>query len=674
MKFHPFLPLLALSLLLPATSTAAPALPLSQVREMASHLDQLIAKDLKAEDLKPLPLVSDEIFVRRIYLKVVGRIPTAQEAMSFLDDRSADKRSKLIETLAASRGYDSQTFNYYADLLRLQTGSEQYGLGWHVWLRNSIAENKPWDDLVNEMLGAEGHSAKNPAVGYYLRDRGMLLDNVSNTMQVFLGHQIGCAQCHDHPFDTWTQMEYYEIAAFSGGVNYRSTEARKAVQKVVADMRGNRPATSREPVGKGKKARRKNQKRNSGMVRKVAGDLRTVFRDFNKNEISEVHAKQLKLPEDYAYEDGDPGEVIPPATLFGRKIKDVDPEERRQVFADWVTGTDNPYFTKVMANRLWDRAFGHGLVDPVDNWSKDSETAHPEVLAYLVQVMHHVDFRTRDFDRVLFHTQLFQRESNPVAATPGTVLHFRGPELRRMKAEELHDSLLVLAYGNVDDNINESLEKRWNMHQESVLEVINATPRELLALDEIADAAEQARIDYQRRTRQAQTDLREAVQKKDHKTAAKIRRRLNEMRTAYRAQQQKYIQKRYPGRNSKARRNMRASEYPTPFKGNHFVRQFGGSDRLTPEAGDTFASTPQALTLLNGQIARSTDNRKSKVFEAIAEITSPETRLEYLFLAFYGTRPTAAEQQELLPLASHKDAIFTLARAMLTSKRYLFVQ
>jgi hypothetical protein len=131
---------------------------------------------------------------------------------------------------------------------------------------------------------------------------------------------------------------------------------------------------------------------------------------------------------------------------------------------------------------------------------------------------------------------------------------------------------------------------------------------------------------------------------------------------------------RYPGRNAKTKPNMRASEYPTPFKGDHLVRQFGGSDRLTPEAGDTLASTPQALTLLNGQVARSADDRKSKVFEAISEITNPETRLEYLFLAFYSSRPTAAEQEELLPLASDKDAIFTLARAMLTSKRFLFVQ
>jgi len=131
---------------------------------------------------------------------------------------------------------------------------------------------------------------------------------------------------------------------------------------------------------------------------------------------------------------------------------------------------------------------------------------------------------------------------------------------------------------------------------------------------------------------------------------------------------------RYPGRKARAEHNMRASEHPTPFKGNHIVRQFGGSDRNTTEAAHTHASVPQALTLLNGDVAKSAQNRKSKIFEALAEITNPEMRLEYLFLAFYASRPTAEEKEEFLPLAQDAKDIFTLARAMLTSKRFLFVQ
>ena len=119
---------------------------------------------------------------------------------------------------------------------------------------------------------------------------------------------------------------------------------------------------------------------------------------------------------------------------------------------------------------------------------------------------------------------------------------------------------------------------------------------------------------------------------------------------------------------------MRASEHPSPFRAGTMVRQFGGSDRNSPEAAHTDATIPPALPLLNGQAAAGTENRRSKLFEALAEITNPEQRLEYLFLAFYSSRPSAAEKKDLLPLAEDREDIFTLARAMLTSKRYLFVQ
>ncbi|MEE2624017.1 MAG: DUF1549 domain-containing protein, partial [Verrucomicrobiota bacterium] len=265
---------------------------LQEVLRVASTIDQLLEKDLKARKLQPLPTIPDELFVRRAFLNIVGRIPTAMETSRFLDDKRPDKRTRLIEHLISSPGYDSSAFNYFADLLRLQTTDEQYGLGWHVWLRNSLAADKPWNRIVHEMLSAEGHASKNPAVGYYLRDRGMLLDNVSNTVQVFLGHQIGCAQCHDHPFDKWTQMEYYEMAAFSGGIAYRSEEARKAINKVTEQAKKSHPRMTRSLKNKNKAGKAKAQKT---LNRRVSGDMRYLLRYFNRNEIDESAKQKLKL-------------------------------------------------------------------------------------------------------------------------------------------------------------------------------------------------------------------------------------------------------------------------------------------------------------------------------------------------------------------------------------------
>ena len=665
---------LVLCLALPA---AAKPLPLKETLKIAAEIDKLIEADLAAKELSPNLLIPDDIFLRRYYLGIVGRIPTPQEAISFLDSDTADKRTQLIETLVASPGYDSASFNYFADLLRLQTNKEQYGLGWHVWLRESLAEDKPWDDMVHEMLAADGHTAKNPAVGYYLRDRGMLLDNVSNTMQVFLGHQIGCAQCHDHPFDRWSQMEYYELASFSSGITYQSQEARNTVKMLVEDHRKkNPPAPPKGAKGKkGKKHTASRRNADKGLSRKIYQDFRIVFKDFNKNEISELSNKPIKLPEDYQYEDGDPGEEIPPATLFGEKLRNVAPEDRREAFASWVT-SGNPYFAKVFANRLWDRTFGHGLVDPVDNWSKEAETAHPKVLAYLEQVMARVDYRTRDFERILYHTRLFQRAASLEEITPGTVLAFQGPELRRMRAEEMHDSLLVLTYGNVDDKINENLADKWTAYRKSILELLSATPAELISLDKKLDAAEANKRAYQKESANLNLELRKANEAKNRKEANRIRQTLAKKRREYTQERNALsaMSMRNIGRGARAQRNMRASEYPTPFRGDHLVRQFGGSDRIIPEAAADHASIPQALTLLNGNIATTTENRNSKIFEALAEISNAETRLDYLFLAFYSAYPTAEERETFGALANDKDELFTLSRAMLTSKRFLFVQ
>ena len=670
---YPLLALVAPSLL--AEATPSKPLDLREILQAAAKIDQLLEADLKAKKLQPLPIVSEGTFVRRTYLNIVGRIPTAMEASRFLDDKTPDKRTRLIEQLISSPGYDSSAFNYFADLLRLQTNEEQYGLGWHVWLRNSLASDKPWNNIVHEMLSAEGHTSKNPAVGYYLRDRGMLLDNVSNTVQVFLGHQIGCAQCHDHPFDSWTQMEYYEMAAFSGGITYRSDEARQLVNKVADHSRKNHPGMNRAFKSKNKATRAKAR---GSLLRRITGEMRYLLRYFNRNEIVESRSQELKLPDDYQYKDGEPGEVIQPATLFGLQASEVNPEDRRKVFADWVTSDENPYFAKVIANRLWRRTFGHGLVDPVDDWSDKLKGSHPEVLNYIEKVMKGVGYRTRDFERILYHTKLFQRQVSPVEATPGTEYDFIGPQLRRMSAEELYDSFTVLAFGNTDDKVNTGLEYKWKNYQSDVDALLNLSASKLIESSQEAQEMDDQRRIYQRKNREIQIAITKAKAAGNIQEERRLKRQQTQLRANGRKKQESMTgMSAVTNRSSRAGRaavNMRASEHPSPFSAGSMVRQFGGSDRNSPEAAHTDATIPQALTLLNGQAAAGTENRRSKTFEALAEITNPEQRLEYLFLAFYSCRPSAAEKKDLLPLAEDREDIFTLARAMLTSKRYLFVQ
>ena len=666
------------------TASSAKTLTKKQARDAAARIDSLLTADLKTAKLKPTGRIDAGTFLRRAYLGIIGRIPTEKEARDFLDNPSSNKHADLVDSLTGSPGFDSHLFNWAGDLLRVKTKQEQFGLGWHVWLRQSLADDKPWDVLVREMLASTGHTSDNPAVGYYLRDRNMQLDNFSNSMQVFLGRQIGCAQCHDHPFDDWSQMEYYQMAAFGGGFEYRSAEARKTVRRVINDTRPTPPRKSKSKVTKkNKKAQRDLATKKRGEARKVGKTLQPLFKDFNKNELIDDTAKTLRLPEDYKYKDGTPNGEINPETLFGEKLKNVSPADRRDSFAKWVTSPDNPYFTKVIANRLWARTFGHGLQDPVDDWTEDSKPSHPQVLAFLETTMKAVDYDLRQFCRVLFLTNLFQRECDPTEPEPGTPLLVRGPALQRMSAEQIYDSMLVLTRGEINDSQLAANADRWENYTKSVEKLVTADSRDLLVLAESASQADSA-------YREARVEVR-ALQAKVAKAKSPAeRRKIYEALVDARKKRNAYKKQSNPldamsmsmmamgarGKGKPAgKATARASELPAPFNPGTLVREFGGSDRAAPSSGDTIPTVPQALALLNDPTTDIVgDRRRSSFARGLFSRDGAEDRLEYIFLRLYSRRPTTEEQRNFAPLAKDETSLRDLTRAMLTSNRFIFIQ
>ena len=474
----------------------------SSILNTSHQLDQIIAKDLADKNLQPFPIVDDSTFLRRSYINIIGRVPTYREATTFLNNTSKNKRADLIDSLIYSPGFNSSLFNYWADNFRLITRNDQHGLGWHVWLRDAVDNNMPYNKMVYSMLSASGHCSTNPATGYYLRDRNMLLDNVSNTAQVFLGTQIGCAQCHDHPFEDWTQKQYYQLAAFSGNIEFKGKSSRakiletaaflakkegidpKLIQLVIAQQK-------HKPKGLNKKQRSQLRKTQSAL-KKYTKSFRPLFRRFNKNEVAINPNKKLKLPKDYKYNDGKPGEVVIPHPLFGTVSPSTNHQTKLQQFATWVTSPENPQFTKTIANRLWKRVFGYGLAEPVDNWTDRTKVSHPEALALVEKLLRTNHYNIRETLRVLYHTQLFQRSVNTSEVAQGKRYDFQGPVLQRMSAEQLHDSLITLLRGNIDDQKNHTLKTKWNNYCHSVNTIMKAPPTTIIALSQIANKSERS--------------------------------------------------------------------------------------------------------------------------------------------------------------------------------------
>jgi hypothetical protein len=436
------------------------------VREAADRIDTLLATHRPTGEAANAPL-PDAAFARRVYLDIAGRIPASEELQAFLQDTRASKRALLIDTLLSSPSYQSSMFHFWADLLRAKSkvSNNVSGEPYLHWIKASLAENKPYDVMIRELISANGpaHERNNGATGYYLRDRGMPLDNMANTMRVFAGTRIECAQCHNHPFEDWTQRDFFGLAAFSGGIRYKVQHGDS-------------------PTGQALKAAQQSIRDEFGRVGEKS--LAKFLRSFNAG-ITGTGTGLVRLPHDYQYDDAEQSSIIPARAIFGDKVDlDLDLETilrrdqrarakqkrkkkkkkkkknknrpkapeigSRSAFADWLTSPHNPRFGRVIANRIWKRAFGRGIIEPVDDIRDSSVPSNPALMEYLEELMVELGYDLRAFSRVLYNTDSYQREATRAAVPLDATYGFPGPLLRRMTGEQMWDSLLTLAVEDVD--------------------------------------------------------------------------------------------------------------------------------------------------------------------------------------------------------------------------------
>ncbi len=402
----------------------------SAIVSQASRLDSVVESKLYAEGQRPNELADDEVFLRRIYLDVAGRIPTLAEATKFLESKDPDKRLQLIDRLLSSPDYVSNMYNFWADTLRLVERPQPNIIAdpFLAYVKDSIASNKRYNRWVYEMLTANGKTWEDPAVGFQLRDDGMPLPYIDNTVRVFLGTQVGCAQCHDHPFDVWTQYQFYELAAFTAGTRTRIQRGSPGFKKQNPANLLITEARKRYPNGR------------------VPGQFQRLARA-NTYSVSEVKAT-MRLPHDYAYEDAKPKEIIKPAVLWGEIPTSAAGSSPREQFAAWVTSPENPQFSKTVVNRLWKRFLGVGLVEPVDDFRDEHPCVNEELMDLLCSELIRSDFDLKELTRLILYSDTYQRQASDYELTSGEKYYFPGPVVRRMTAEQVWDSILTLAVHN----------------------------------------------------------------------------------------------------------------------------------------------------------------------------------------------------------------------------------
>ena len=632
----------------------------SIIQAEAKAIDKILNSTYQKREVKIPAKIDESALVRRLYLSLVGRIPTFDEINSYLSNTSVQKKSQLIEKLTKSSGYDSHMFNWWADLLRLKSrmrGGNQIQAGqlYNHWVKEQVVQNVPFDQMTYSLVTAEGYPWENGAVGYYLRDTGMPLDNMSNTAQIFLGTQMVCAQCHNHPFDKWTQMEYYKMASFTYGISTRmGQDLQKKIGQYFYQQTKGLSKTEKRKLGNSQKAQ---------VLRKAIQEMVQTLR------YGATHTgKKLNLPHDYQYEDAKPKTLVNSEPIFAPDSLNKKIENPVNAYGQWIISTNNPRFTQVISNRMWKKVFGRGIIEPVDDLRDDSESSIPELLTHLESLMVRVKYDLKEFQKILHNVEAFEREATGRELTSVEKYYFEAPILKRMSAEQLWDSIVALSIPEVDERKADSskVEFRLANFANYQKKVEGLSEKKFVQL---AKKGAKENVQINNTMNEIQLKIRDAQEADDRQAVSMLRREYGKKRNEQKSLFAGLVmgsefdaQSLYRDTKSKTSSDtrwkgysgnlMRASEIETPAPPGHFLREFGQSDREVIENSSSESSVPQALTLLNGVFYKALFDPKSPLSRNLLKANSSEEKIKVLFLSILNRNPSPEELTQSLAMVT----------------------
>ncbi|QDU59967.1 hypothetical protein Pan216_08030 [Planctomycetes bacterium Pan216] len=357
--------------------------------EPRNFIDKHVFARLKYLGMPPSAPCTDLEFLRRVTIDLAGRLPTLAEIQQFEADKSEDKRDRLIDRLLAGDDYAKYFANKWSLILRNhQKGRERKrgSFSFHHWVVESFRNNRPYDEFVREIVTASGDVTQNPPATWY-QEVITPEDSVENLCQLFLGVRITCARCHHHPFERWSQKDYYSLAAFFARV-------------------GRKP--------------------------NIHGDK------FFENRI---HHKRGTA----TYKHPNTGEVLKPTVLGGSPLEIAPDDDPRELLAEWLVDPENPFFATVLVNRYWNHFFGMGIVDPIDDLRDTNPPSNPELLEALREHFVKSGFDLKALIREICRSKTYQLSAKPNEFNLEDSSSFSRFQPRRMNAEVLLDAIDQIA-------------------------------------------------------------------------------------------------------------------------------------------------------------------------------------------------------------------------------------
>ena len=413
-------------------------------------IDEHVMNKLSALKIPPSAPADDATFLRRAYLDAIGTLPTAEEAAAFLTDTATDKRVKLVDQLLKRPEWTDYWTLQLCDLLQNRKERDHDVRGakgvrsMHAWVREQVAKNRPWNELARDVITASGDTAGQPQIGYYIvtigeQRRGEESEAASSVAQAFLGARIGCAKCHNHPLERYTQDDYFHFAAFFSRVSFdRQKPEEKPTELLVAteeEHRFHREIRQKET---------KIAELTASLEGKPPTEAEPIQKQIEEQQ-KQIESQQKQLAETKAQpltvRQPRTGAQLPPQGLDRSAIALTPDQDPRAALADWMTSPANEQFSGAMVNRLWKHFFAVGLVEPVDDLRASNPPSNRELWTALNREFVGSGFNLKHIMRLIMNSRTYQLAGSTLPENQDDQRFYSHYYARRLPAEVLLDAI-----------------------------------------------------------------------------------------------------------------------------------------------------------------------------------------------------------------------------------------
>lgn len=590
---------------------------------------------------EPTAIVDDATYLRRIYVDLIGRIPTVEEVDRFAAMPAESRRADLVDELLTHERFADTWTVFYADMLRLRSNADG-GAAAIAFVHKAIEENMPYDQLARRFISANGKAGATPEVGFVLGDNADPMALAGATAQVFMGIRVACAQCHDHPFDKWTQHDFYGLAAYFGKT--RRVETRFTNTVYTQDT--NQSSVLWPPEGDGDASDRKPMPPRFPFSLAETQDTPSYIARLERLSVQQVAKTTPSAKPEASVDDllSSLDNKIDKAAR-GRKEKTLgvaaeakkdarrlrigsgmaSESELRAELAELITNPRNRYFSRCFTNRVWERLIGRGIVEPIDDFSDSNAPSHPKTLDFLADEFVASGYDLKTLIRMIVTSEPYQR-SHVYGADELVQADLEGAFLatpmRRMLSEVIYDSVVTAGHlFSVKHAAGQNLKTVWQQTRVAKATAGNDSPSDaemkspegsqpkMKAPEQLAASSyslEKAiELDFDavlKKTQEMSAEEGVAIEK----MAVMSKEELEAMRMQQQARERRNVE--YIDRFTKATVDDNPSftsslRMASPASPEHFLRVFGQTDRTQlGEHRDQNPSMRQALMMLNGRL------------------------------------------------------------------------